>query len=498
MKLQHLNIKKFRHMYDLNFEFGDVFTVISGLNGCGKTTFLGLASHPFGMKGYSSKFNEVFQFCPENEKDSNDYEYSISVLDANQEIITKNCTSRSTTEKGKPRFRIDVGTRTKDKGKIIHPVIYLGLKRFVPLANLPSSSIKISCTKGFSQNDGLEYSKFIKNIFSITDGSNIETENIKTTQKNFIGMKTKDYSAFGISAGQDNIGQIMSSLLSFSNLKKKLASMYSGGILIIDEIDGTLFPSAQVNLIKELYKYAKKLELQIIFTTHSLDIISEVLNNYKDASQVYFLETMAGKVEQHKNPNIKLIENKVNRLIDKDTTKKLVINVLVEDEMAKLFLEKLLIKNKTLKQSFSFKIHLTSGDGLIKKIAELHKVFRNFIFVVDGDIKIKAKNIVSLPGKKAPESVLYNFLYKLEEDDAFWKNDKTNFTKAVCFNGFIDLKTEKDHKKWLKHLKKHFRDSKSYTFNTFIRDLVYGFCEKNPDAYSIFIKSFTEACNKIL
>ena len=41
------------------------------------------------------------------------------------------------------RFRIDVGIRERYKGKIRLPVIYLGLKRLIPLAQESEKSIKI-------------------------------------------------------------------------------------------------------------------------------------------------------------------------------------------------------------------------------------------------------------------------------------------------------------------------------------------------------------------
>ena len=47
MKLKSLKIKKFRHIENQTIEFGDSLTVISGLNGTGKSSILGLAGHFF-------------------------------------------------------------------------------------------------------------------------------------------------------------------------------------------------------------------------------------------------------------------------------------------------------------------------------------------------------------------------------------------------------------------------------------------------------------------
>lgn len=47
MKLKSLEIKNFRHVENQTIEFGDSLTVISGLNGTGKSSILGLAGHIF-------------------------------------------------------------------------------------------------------------------------------------------------------------------------------------------------------------------------------------------------------------------------------------------------------------------------------------------------------------------------------------------------------------------------------------------------------------------
>lgn len=43
-------------------------------------------------------------------------------------------------------------------------------------------------------------------------------------------MKTDDYGHLGNSAGQDNLGQIISAILSFNKLKSELSESYGGGI----------------------------------------------------------------------------------------------------------------------------------------------------------------------------------------------------------------------------------------------------------------------------
>src|SRR5699024_6611953 len=79
-----------------------------------------------------------------------------------------------------------------------------------------------------------------------------------------------------MSAGQDNIGIILSSIYSFKQLKNDLGDEYTGGLLLIDELDATLYPGAQKELIKFMKTESKKLNLQIVFTTHSIHIVDEM------------------------------------------------------------------------------------------------------------------------------------------------------------------------------------------------------------------------------
>ena len=73
--------------------------------------------------------------------------------------------------------------------------------------------------------------------------------------------------------GQDNLGKIILALFSFKRLHDKYPQQYKGGILAIDEMDATMYPVSQVELLKILRKYASKLNLQILFTTHSMSLL---------------------------------------------------------------------------------------------------------------------------------------------------------------------------------------------------------------------------------
>src|SRR5699024_2964885 len=93
--------------------------------------------------------------------------------------------------------------------------------------------------------------------------------------KNKIGasVSTERYGDMANSAGQDNLGQILLTTMSFEKLKAERGASYNGGLFLIDEIDSTLHPAAQNKLYIYLTRKAKELNLQIVFTTHSLSLL---------------------------------------------------------------------------------------------------------------------------------------------------------------------------------------------------------------------------------
>lgn len=80
------------------------------------------------------------------------------------------------------------------------------------------------------------------------------------------------------SAGEWNVGRVLTTIFSFKRLKDEYGKAYKGGILLIDELDATLYGYAQKLFVRFLNKKAEEYKIQIIFTTHSPLILREVNN----------------------------------------------------------------------------------------------------------------------------------------------------------------------------------------------------------------------------
>lgn len=260
MKFTKLEIHNFRHISKQTIEIGSVMTAIAGQNGTGKSTLLGWIAQASDFKlknktlldtSFKSKYSEIFRFCPENDF-KNSYTVSVHYIDSLIEESKRMTTRLIETEN---RYRVDFDGRGT---ALDFPVIYLGLKRLIPLATEKTINLQ---DFEMVNSDKNQFAKLSKEILYLTREI-VEAEFVKSPNKQIFAMKTNDYGHLGNSAGQDNLGQIISSILSFGRLKSELKDNYKGGLLLIDEIDATLYAGSQVKLIDKLFGLAKTLNVQ--------------------------------------------------------------------------------------------------------------------------------------------------------------------------------------------------------------------------------------------
>ncbi len=467
MILKKIKIKNFRNLKDVEFEFGKHITVIAGRNGTSKTSLLGLIAQPFtySVKNkpqastifgtqYKTEFSDIHKATFDDIITGEYYIFVKDIYKENKEIdlfeddtITLPVKGRERKgEKGKkPRLVTERG-RSAGKGNFFFPVIYLGLKRLIPLGEHKDKDIQTNISN-FSDEDQELYKKAYKEIFTSFEVIQ-DTEIVKTQNKNFVGAKFTTYDSLGFSAGQDNFGQIIGAILSFVKLKKDKGVEYRGGIICIDEIESTFHPSALKNLIKWLFKKSKKLQLQIILTTHSLSIINQCMNDtdIDKYSKVIYCEKdrKTENIIIKTNINYEYIESEMSLI----QTKKQVI--FCEDIEAKMLID-ILTKDK-------YKvIPSKSGDKELRIVAKskIIDVF-NFIIIYDGDCKTEdnqlSPNELKLVGLKRPEDILFDYMYTQLENTEFWNNFDV---PEIYFNEYTDAKDNRDNaKNFFKHVQK--------------------------------------------
>jgi predicted ATP-binding protein involved in virulence len=478
MKIKKLQIDNFRHIKNTEIVFGDKLTIISGQNGTGKSSILGWVAQLCDFKKKNKRLNEelfkedfkyVFKFCPTNDFDKNykvvfTFQEKSALIESDKTITTR---FQQKTDKSPARYRTDFDGRGN---ALDFPIIYLGLKRLIPLATERKITIK---NKSVPIKYISTFSKLAKEILILIDNK-IKPESIKSSNKDLLAMKTENYGHLGNSAGQDNIGQIISSVLSYQKLKDELKDEYSGGIILIDEIDASLYAGSQINLIDKLYRFATALNLQIIFTTHSLEILQHLESKLGEDTVLNHLILKDDLVSNVLNPSYDYVANKIKNQI-KQTDKIIKKKFICEDKVAEYWVNNLL-NGSDLKKM----VQVEKGpfpDGTLVSMAESkHSIFKDVGFVLDGDVKEKfktkkkPKKTIFLPEKCRPETVMYQYLFNLSDNDNFW-DDNMNFTKQTCFNNYTDS-NKGTHKRWFEDVnnKQFFGNTYSKLFNRWKKD----------------------------
>lgn len=483
-KIKQLNITNFRHLNNLNnINIGDKLTIIAGVNGTGKSSLLGLIGHVFSFrdkgvivktidnKPFEAQFSEVFRFSPDYDYHSVPYSYSLTFEDGTQ----KNAVSRYVPKD--KRFRIDVGLRQLSFGKERRPVVYLGLKRLIPLAQESEKSIRtLPENNRLTDEERDLYQEWHSRILVIDD--NVMPQHTRSWNKELYYAVCDKYDAFGNSAGQDNLAQIMLALFSFRRLKEELKDGYPGGLLLIDEVDTTFYPAAQHQLMRLLLKCAGDYDIQVIFTTHSTEIISYMLdpndNTFYYSSEIIYLHHPKGTIEiiQSKEQLDGIIADLKHTVQPKPEKSK--VNAYLEDEEARVFLKAIIPPEISKKLKIN---RFNSGANFYESLLrEKFPEFKHSLIILDGDKSTSTnlkrnRNVLFLPGSVRPENVLHDYLNALSNEDEFWSSEVGGYNKQVFINSKPTSTTDRETmKKWFNEEKKNWGNGCRKLFNRWKRD----------------------------
>ena len=453
MKIVKVYIEKFRGFKKQEFELGSQLTAIAGQNGTQKSTLLGMITQTFSIPkdnpmygekplcggSYRSAFSDKFRLSPTFDKPK-EHEWSLFFDNGQQFEI------ESIVRTGDPNVRFwRKGSRGKGDGYIQFPTIFLSLKRLVPLAE--ENAVKTDDTLLTS----IEVAKFkeLHNRVLISNTEITSATGISSTNKQSVGINTSLYDWNQNSMGQDNLAKILLALFSFKRLKDKYSS-YQGGILAIDELDATMYPASQVELLKVLRKYASDLNLQIIFTTHSISLLKAVDELCKETKLRPETSDQVRMIYLKHSDNNVLVKSDVDFngiVLDLNVTaitprkNRNKITVYVEDKETELFVKAIL---KSRSNCLKFVDATLPCSMLIEMVAKSVPAFSYpySIIFLDGDVRKRkadlrklanAKNVLLLPGNESPERMLARFLFNISDSDALWNSLSLGYTKQVCF-----------------------------------------------------------------
>lgn len=475
MIINKVSIQLFRGFKNVNFSLGDYITLIAGQNGTQKSTLLGIltqtftipnSGHPFSNEApltggsFRSAFQDKFRLSPTLDL-AGEHNWTLFLRDKDLHPDTDEnggfaieSIPRKTQDKESIRFW-QKGKRDAGSGYVQLPVIFLSLKRLIPIAEagrIKEKDIQLSKNEieWFSDN----YNKILLSNDNLKSVDYLESSN-----KNTIGVSTNYYDWNSNSAGQDNLGKILLAIISFQRLKNKYPKEYKGAILAIDEIDATLYPASQIKLLDILSSVCNKNSIQIIATTHSLHLLERIseLQNTKGREKQFntvYLKKIDSEVFAKENPSLEEITYNLKVEIGRKLPARK-IPIYTEDKECIHFTKALLgLKYKNIQFP-----GITLGCGNLiqlgqKKVASFTSP--NSIIVLDGDardqiIKAKLGNYLCLPGKINPEGMLANFLDTLSDKSPFWEEKINGYSKQICFKDYTlkeILKDRTNAKKW--------------------------------------------------
>ena len=464
--IKEIEIKNFRIIKQIEFNPGQQLNLISGKNGTAKSTILGMIAQGFSFNPkviysikrkdyedtvtknsltesdldliekyestltysgtkFESLVNEHFKLTP---SDSYGEEHVSVTLESKESFKIKSSdyedrqNPRLVTRRTNAQSDIDIDTASSN---LIVPVIYTGLNRLLPIVQ----SGKITeTTPDLSDSDSLEIHSLYESILLKRYTNNPKSISSKQ-KKNSLAFIPNERPSETISSGEDNIGQILLALFSFKKLKNQYAD-YKGGILLIDELDSTLYPAAQLKLLEVLYQKSLEYGIQIFATTHSLDIINHAITmKMKSNFNRHAIKIM--KLNNDRSLKIEEVTN-INRLKNEfhvDTNKKELeekVPIYFEDKEASFVFKNLVSHSKQKKLKFNPSFTLGCNELIKLRDLKIPEFINQSIVCLDGDTPapVRAKNYINLPivDDVPPEQFVYNIIKDASSD--YWLHTK--------------------------------------------------------------------------
>ena len=407
--------------------------------------------------------------------------------------------------------------KLKGAGKMPIPTLYLGMSRMTPIGEFDAELIDKKTIRKMDGEDKNFIVNSFKDVLYFDESGNEITAHSFSSSKKSSYLPSFPYHSFTVSLGQDSLSSIVTALASFNYLKRTSPQTYSGGILVIDEVDAGLHPRAQEKLINLLHTQARKLNLQIILTTHSLTVIKTILSKNEHPGKkvndvVYLQDSNFPRIME--NPTYTKIKNDMLVLApleDKPET----IKLYFEDDEA-LFFFKQILKYKNIihdKDYFGKELELISLSVGCNILLDLHKgdsYFQSVILIPDNDVFSSESNrktieenpnICPLPNdstftdntrhtERNPEMILYRFLQrKLEgHNDNFWKQMLGAYTSDYVRDRVMTLTSNSnrdENKKW-------FQDNVNFIEKS---GIIEKWCGENEKQVDMFLERIVEAVN---
>ena len=418
-RIRKVFFKKLKGLNDVEISFSDTLTAIMGVNGSGKTTVihaLACIYQPDG-KGENHRFPEFFVPNTDSLWNGSDFEVVNETEDnRRQRVILPSREYSKFFDRWSPHY----DRRPKRN------VYYLGIDTCLP--DIEKTSAPRIIYHSLDRTDRqatktIEYSSYIlnKSYRHLLDNTYYN--------KHFTGVQLESglkYSSLSMGSGEQRVIKIISVLLA--------AEPFS--LVLIDEIDLLLHVSALKRLIEIIHDIAVRKNIQVVFTTHSLEMIQ--LSRYVSIQYIHNLgEGKPSTVYKTITPDLIYSmtgqTHKTHRVYVEDNLAKYMVYQLVRKKQMSTYVD--IIKYGAIENAF------TIASGLVIQ----NEQTENILILLDGDryrsteekkeqIKKKlsgteddaeekrAKTLsmiseFSLPDDTSPEKFLHDIILRCFPDD---------------------------------------------------------------------------------
>ena len=419
--LIRMRVKGFRCHTNTVVDIRSPITAFCGLNGTGKSTLLQLIAVAYKRTAparpyYVKDFLVVGKLDPNPFTDDAEVEYTYLKGPSAKQIVT--VSRRAATQRW-------IGyTRRPER-----EVYFAGIGHYLPRIELRDFVVRNAKHLEISGTDHL--SEVIREAAARILGC--KYAEAKSKLVNYSGHKGQivsvqrgavEYSETHMGFGE---GRTLNLLATLEKLPDK-------SLVLIEEPETSLHPSAQHELARYLMEVCCRKGHQIFLTTHS----EYLLNALPSESRIYLQRKADGSIRCL--PGLTAAE--ARSLMTSGKTKSL--TVLVEDECAKAVLREIL---RRADGAFLSTVGIAIGgdaNAIKSTVSSLKETGLSVAAVRDGDqVEIPAENIFKLPGTKPPEK-------ELLENQVVKEHVANTYDESV--EDFLAAMGDVDHHDWLDRL----------------------------------------------
>lgn len=360
--------------FDLKFNYP--ITAIAGKNGAGKSTILALACCAFHNSSKGFKLPHRRQTY---------YTFADFFIQHAEDVPTEGITifysiahnywkksDRMPDGRGiafQRRSKKKNGKWTDYAIRIKRDVVFLGIERIVPHSEKSQSK---SYSRSFLHTGVMGWEDEVKDAVGKILGKKYDEFKYVSYSKYRLPLvicNGRKYSGFHMGAGENALFEVLSVLHSVSE----------GALVVIDEIELGLHSEAQKKFMAYLKEVCRKRKVQIICTTHSRDIFSQL----PDDARV-FIEVVNGKSVVCDSISPEYAFSKLS------AENPMEICLLVEDRVAKALM--LAVLPSSIRSRISIEV-IGSASALIRQLSSnyIREKQQNIVVLFDGDQAAKEK-----------------------------------------------------------------------------------------------------------